>query len=101
MGAEGGEDALLADVCRTLARAGFDLACSGGAGHGLRVRRTADAVVIAWQPGTGLDPGHHEDRAHPGMYSALTHALTEILQQAGHAVHTDAETGDVQVKDEE
>ncbi|MET8453825.1 hypothetical protein [Streptomyces sp. NPDC005209] len=96
--AEGDEDGLLADVRRTLVRAGFDLASSEKDADGLRVRREADAVVVTWEPGSGLDPGglHHSD--HEGMRSALRHALTLILAQTGHAVRVDRDTGEVQVR---
>ncbi|MFJ9752846.1 hypothetical protein [Streptomyces chartreusis] len=96
MSPEGDEDVLLADVRRTLERAGFDLAMSEHA-DGLRVRRQADAVVVKWQPGIGLDLRHRRAE-HEGMRSALRHALTAILAQTGQAVQIDRETGEVQIK---
>ncbi|MFF4845577.1 hypothetical protein [Streptomyces collinus] len=98
MSIEGDEDALLRDVCRTLERAGFDLASPERGSDGLRVRREADAVVVTWEPGSQLDPGHLHPSEHEGMRSALQHALTAILAQTGHAVRIDRETGEVQVR---
>ncbi|WP_251091481.1 hypothetical protein [Streptomyces sp. Caat 7-52] len=93
----GDGDDLLADVCRTLERAGFDLALSDTAEDGLRVRREADAVVVTWEPVPGAGPAHHATD-HEGMRLALRHALTVILTQTGHAVRVDAATGEVQVR---
>ncbi|MET8586398.1 hypothetical protein ABZX39_36850 [Streptomyces collinus] len=98
MGIEGDEDALLRDVCRTLEGAGFDLASSERGTDGLRVRREADAIVVTWEPGEGLDPGHLHPSEQEGMRSALQHALTAILAQTGHALRIDPETGAVQVR---
>ncbi|MFF3166818.1 hypothetical protein [Streptomyces sp. NPDC003273] len=92
MTAGDGDDELLANVCRTLVRAGFDLASSGDAGNGLRVRCRADAVVAA-----GPAPAHRAAE-HEGMRMALRHALTVILTQTGHAVQVDPGSGEVQVR---
>ncbi|MFJ6722380.1 hypothetical protein [Streptomyces sp. NPDC091259] len=92
-------DALLADVSRTLTRAGFDLASSQRSAPGLRVRRKADAVVVTWDPGNELDPGGHmHDGDLEGLRSALRHALLAILTQTGHALRVDPQTGEVEVR---
>ncbi|MER7958158.1 hypothetical protein [Streptomyces sp. NPDC096030] len=98
MTTEGHEGSLLADVRQTLERAGFDLASSAKHAGGLRVRWKADAVVVTWEPGSGLDPAGRRGMEHGGMRSALRHALIATLAQAGHAVQVDRETGEVQVR---
>ncbi|MFF3910187.1 hypothetical protein ACFYZJ_30395 [Streptomyces sp. NPDC001848] len=95
MGADD-EDVLLADVRRTLERAGFDPAPPDRDQHGLRLRREEDTVVVTWEPVSGLAPIGHADLE--GMRSALRHARTAILAQTGHAVQADRETGEVQVR---
>ncbi|MGW1987889.1 hypothetical protein ACWCPJ_36480 [Streptomyces collinus] len=97
MSAGNSEDELLADVCRTLVRAGFDLAAAGADGDGLRVRRRADAVVVTWEPAPGPALAHRATE-HEGMRMALRHALTVILTQTGHAVQADPASGEVQVR---
>ncbi|WP_317441159.1 hypothetical protein [Streptomyces collinus] len=92
-----GEDELLADVCRTLERAGFDLVAPGSDADGLRVCREADAVVVRWEPGSGPVAAHHA-MDHESMRMALRHALTALLTQTGYAVRTDPASGAVQVR---
>lgn len=90
---------LLAQVCRTLARAGFDVASAGGeSGTGLRVRRTADAVMVGWVPDSELDPAGREDAEYEGIRAALRSALLAILTQAGHAVQVNRDSGEVRVR---
>ncbi|MFJ6705629.1 MULTISPECIES: hypothetical protein [unclassified Streptomyces] len=94
----GDDDGLLRDVRRTLVRAGFDLASSDEDADGLRVRREADAVDVTWEPGSGFDPAGRLQAGNEGMRSALRHALTVVLVQAGHAVQVGPLTGEVQVR---
>ncbi|MFJ3205952.1 hypothetical protein [Streptomyces sp. NPDC086989] len=90
---------LLADVSRTLERAGFDLATGQRAAPGLRVLQKADAVTVTWDPGTELDPGGHMHEGDlDGMRSALRQALLAVLGQTGHAVYVDPQSGDVEVR---
>ncbi|WP_328407478.1 hypothetical protein OG542_01490 [Streptomyces violaceus] len=90
---------LLADVCATLARAGFDVASAGVEGSpGLRVRRETDSVRVGWAAGSELDPTGRDDAEFEGMRAALRSALLAILTQAGHAVQVDRESGEVQVR---
>ncbi|MFJ9729224.1 hypothetical protein ACIRP3_41425 [Streptomyces sp. NPDC101209] len=98
MSTEGDEDVLLRDVRLTLQKAGFDLASSERGSDGLRVQREGDAVVVSWEPGSELDVGQHHYGDHEGMRAALCHALTAILEQTGHAVSADRETGEVRVR---
>lgn len=75
------EDTLLADVCRTLARAGFDVAAAGDDDSpGLRVRQETDSVRVAWVPGSDLDPAGRQDAEYEGIRAALRHALLAILR---------------------
>ncbi|WP_073906915.1 hypothetical protein [Streptomyces sp. CB00455] len=89
---------LLADVCGTLARAGFDVASASEEGSpGLRVRRDADSVMVGWVPGSELDPAGRHDADFEGICAALRSALLAILTQAGHAVQVDRDSGEVRV----
>ncbi|MEU0205985.1 hypothetical protein [Streptomyces canus] len=90
---------LLAEVCATLARAGFDVAsASDGGSSGLRVRRETDSVMVGWVAGRELDPAGREDAEFEGIRAALRSALLAILPQAGHAVQLDRESGEVRVR---
>jgi hypothetical protein len=89
---------LFVDVCRTLARAGFDIASvNAGEGTGLRVHREPDAVIVRWVPGQELDPAGRQDAEYEGIRGALRQALWEILTQAGYAVRADHPSGEVRV----
>ncbi|MGW2639017.1 hypothetical protein [Streptomyces sp. NPDC001348] len=91
--------ALFSDVCRTLARAGFDIAsASATEGTGLRVRRELDAVIVGWAPADELDPAGRADTEYEGMRAALRHALLETLTRAGFAVQADRSSGEVRVR---
>ncbi|MFD3939827.1 hypothetical protein ACFWSF_33050 [Streptomyces sp. NPDC058611] len=90
---------LLADVCGTLARAGFDVASAGEQGSpGLRVRRGTDSVMVGWVPGSELGLRGRQDAEFEGIRAALRSALLAILTQAGHAVHVDRDSGEVRVR---
>ncbi|GHB33809.1 hypothetical protein [Streptomyces chryseus] len=90
---------LLADVCATLARAGFDVASAGEDGScGLRVRRETDSVMVGWVPASELDPSGREDAEFEGIRAALRSALLAILTQAGHGVQVDRASGEVRVR---
>jgi hypothetical protein len=89
---------LLADVCGTLARAGFDIASAGEEGSpGLRVRPAEGSVMVGWVPSSELDPAGRKDAEFEGIRAALQSALLAILTQAGHAVQVDRESGEVRV----
>jgi hypothetical protein len=95
-----GEDAenLFAQVCRSLARAGFDIATADAEeGTGLRVRQEQEAVVVGWVPAAELDPAGRADAEYEGIRAALRQALMETLTRAGHAVETDASRGEIRV----
>jgi hypothetical protein len=84
---EANEQELFAEVCQTLARAGFDIASARtGQGTGLRVNREQDAVIVSWIPADELDPAGRADASYEGLRTALGRALQEILTQAGYAV---------------
>jgi hypothetical protein len=90
---------LLADVCGTLTRAGFDVASAGDEGSpGLRVRRETDSVLVGWVPGSELDPAGREDAEFEGIRAALRSALLAILTQAGHAVQVDRASDEVRIR---
>ncbi|GGU11717.1 hypothetical protein [Streptomyces lateritius] len=90
---------LLADVCGTLARAGFDVASAADEGSpGLRVRGETDSVMVGWVTGSELHPESRAGAEYEGFRAALRSALLAILTQAGYAVQMDRETGDVRVR---
>ncbi|NYV73317.1 hypothetical protein [Streptomyces sp. UH6] len=95
---DGVPQTLFADVCQTLARAGFDIAsASAGQATGLRVGREQDAVIVSWVPADELDPAGRTDASYEGIRSALQRALQEILTQAGYGVEADRTAGYVRV----
>lgn len=87
------EDTLLADVCRTLARAGFDVAAVGDDDSpGLRVRQETDSVRVGWVPSSDLDPAglgrRRTDRLQKlgGLVPVLAGGIAEgVPQQMHHA----------------
>ncbi|MFI8194820.1 hypothetical protein ACIF8T_40040 [Streptomyces sp. NPDC085946] len=95
-----GEDAvgrLFAEVCGTLARAGFDVAAAGREdAPGLWVRKGNDAVGVSWAPSTE-DPLGQKAAESEGVRAALRQALLEILTQAGYTVQLDRAAGEVRV----
>lgn len=96
--AEEAVDLLFDDVCRTLARVGFDIASvNADEGTGLRVRREPGAVIVGWMPGQELDPAGRRDAEYEGIRGALRKALWEILTQAGYTVQIDRPSGEVRV----
>ncbi|MGW2492422.1 hypothetical protein ACWCV9_35165 [Streptomyces sp. NPDC001606] len=89
---------LFAEVCGTLARAGFDVASvSAQDGTGLRVRQEADAVTVRWVPAAQLDPVGRPDAEFEGIRAVLRQALLEILTQAGYVAQADPSRGEVRV----
>jgi hypothetical protein len=94
---EGTMDSLFADVCRTLAGAGFDIvSASTRQGTGLRVSPNHDAVTVTWLP-EALDPAGRANADYEGIRAALRRALLEVLTQAGYAVQADGAGGEVWV----
>ncbi len=90
---------LLADVCRTLTRAGFDIASArSGQATGLRVGQEHGTVTVSWIPADELDPAGRVDAEYEGIRTALRRALQEILTQAGYAVVVDRTRGHVRVR---
>ncbi|MET8578900.1 hypothetical protein [Streptomyces sp. NPDC005012] len=91
-------EGLFAEVCRTLASAGFDVASvSAEERAGLRVREERGAVVVGWVPAAELDPAGRPDAEYEGIRAALRQALLEILVGAGHNVEVDLVHGEVRV----
>ncbi|GHE57960.1 hypothetical protein GCM10018785_28910 [Streptomyces longispororuber] len=90
---------LFADVCRTLAGAGFDVTSARAEeGVGLRVRQESDAVTVSWVPAQELDPARRVDAEYAGIRAALRQALLETLTQAGFQVKADPSKGEVRVR---